>query len=444
MTNSTTALTDLAVSAYADLVEKQLDHPLKLCMSSGDHAQPIIDGLGRLKEGTFQTSRELARAVEVLSDEPDLAPLISVEGKGDPMIHHPYGGRGQPFSSLVGSLLISASDQMYVLGLEQSKSSFARLALENYEQLRRAARGEQVRAYHVAGFSGISLPEGTHVQTPWGVLRPAPAPLETLISEVHGRATTSILATLRLTPIVISHETDPQFFPPNEQWTSQTSQRERMRHLLPLACALATIDRERWRPGENIPLSVLSSRCRCAPMVTFESFILPLSSGHAYYSGDRSFSPMPHDVTVESEQLVEIEEWTHRLERHHDTLQVATKRIVSAIAQRWDMSDALIDAVIAWESIVGTKTEGVFRVTAALAKLLEQESSRRAALRKELGKVYDVRSRVVHGELVNFAHVWEAADRAIDVCLRALRALYSRPEAWLTAKRWRPGWWSWA
>ena len=143
---------------------------------------------------------------------------------------------------------------------------------------------------------------------------------------------------------------------------------------------------------------------------------------------------MLSNVTVESEQLVEIEEWTHRLERHHDTFQVAAKRIVSAIAQRSDMSDALIDAVIAWESIVGTRTETVFRVTAALAKLLEQESSRRMALRKELNKIYDVRSRVVHGELVNSLHVWEAADRAIDVCLRALGAFFSRPEDWLTAK----------
>ena len=399
-------------------------------MGSADHARPIIDGLGRLKEGTFQTSRELARAVEVLSDEPDLAPLISVEGRRDPMIHHPGGGCAQPFSSLVGSLLISASDQMYVLGLEQSKSSFVRLVLENYEQLRRAARGEQVRAYHVTGFSGISLPEGSHVQTPWGVLRPVPAPLATLISVGPGPATTSILATLRLTPIVISQETDPQFFPHIEQWTSQI---ERMRQLLPLACALATIDRER-RPGENIRLSFLDRSRRCAPIVTFESFILPLSSGHPYYSGDRSFSPMLSDVTVESEQLVEIEEWTHRLERHHDTFQVAAKRIVSAIAQRSDRSDALIDAVTAWESIVGTRTETMFRVTAALAKLLEKESSRRAALRKELGKIYDVRSRVVHGELVNSLGVWEAADRAIDVCLRALRALFSRPEDWLTAK----------
>ena len=65
---------------------------------------------------------------------------------------------------------------------------------------------------------------------------------------------------------------------------------------------------------------------------------------------------MLSDVTVESEQLSEIEEWTHRLERHHDTFQVAAKRIVSAIAQRSDRSDALIDAVIAWESIVGTRT----------------------------------------------------------------------------------------
>lgn len=128
-----------------------------------------------------------------------------------------------------------------------------------------------------------------------------------------------------------------------------------------------------------------------------------------------------------------IEEWARRLNtRHVDNLQVTARRIVSAIAERMDRSDALIDAVMAWESLVGTKHETVFRVTAALSKLVETNPTERRALRSQLGKTYDVRSRVVHGDTVDPLAVAQEADRAIDIALAATRALYGRRPEWLS------------
>src|SRR5438093_5546346 len=110
---------------------------------------------------------------------------------------------------------------------------------------------------------------------------------------------------------------------------------------------------------------------------------------------------------------------------------VAARRLVSAGAARIDRSDALLDAVMVWENLLGTSTEVTFRVTAALAKALEPDRTKRRALRKALAQVYDVRSRVVHGGAVEQAAVNDAATQAIDVAVRVLRISYKRGQEWL-------------
>jgi hypothetical protein len=93
--------------------------------------------------------------------------------------------------------------------------------------------------------------------------------------------------------------------------------------------------------------------------------------------------------------------------------------------------DALIDAVIAWENLFGAggRSETVFRVTGALAILLEPVPSARPARRSELAKIYDLRSRVMHGSEVNPGEVYKRKDQAIDVAIEALRRLFGERPA---------------
>lgn len=104
---------------------------------------------------------------------------------------------------------------------------------------------------------------------------------------------------------------------------------------------------------------------------------------------------------------------------------------MSALSLRQEASDSLIDAVTAWENLVGTDSETTFRVTASLARFLEPDPAKRLTYRRELGRIYHKRSRVVHGETVDQQQVASAADEAVKVAVRALRAGYRRGASWL-------------
>jgi hypothetical protein len=96
-----------------------------------------------------------------------------------------------------------------------------------------------------------------------------------------------------------------------------------------------------------------------------------------------------------------------------------------------DAEDSLIDAVVAWENLFGHggTTEVVFRVTLALAHLLEEDPAKRMALRRELTKIYDLRSRVLHGdELGPKDDLAQGKERAVEVAVQAIAKLFrNRP-----------------
>ena len=87
----------------------------------------------------------------------------------------------------------------------------------------------------------------------------------------------------------------------------------------------------------------------------------------------RSIFAEPEMMTVDwgdGDVINELEDWARRIASVHlPSINVAARRTVSAIAHRTEKADALIDAVTAWENLVGTESEVTFRVTAALAKL---------------------------------------------------------------------------
>ena len=66
-----------------------------------------------------------------------------------------------------------------------------------------------------------------------------------------------------------------------------------------------------------------------------------------------------------------------------------------------------------------------FRVTSALAILLEPDARKRPSLRSELSKIYTLRSKVAHGSVVSVNDkLAEMRDRAIDVAIEAFRVLF--------------------
>jgi hypothetical protein len=114
------------------------------------------------------------------------------------------------------------------------------------------------------------------------------------------------------------------------------------------------------------------------------------------------------------------------------------RRTLSAMSERtFSAEDALIDAVIAWENLVGhgAPAEMTFRVTSALAILLELDARKRPSLRSELSKIYALRSEIAHGSAVSGDDkLAEMRDRALEVAIDAFRALF-RDYPWLISDR---------
>lgn len=255
------------------------------------------------------------------------------------------------------------------------------------------------------------MQEGAKVSTPWGVVRPAPqvSQIQSFLS-LHQPETSCILAEQRLIPIKIDRAASPE-----HTFDASDSVRSNSNHLLQLACVLASS--EASNPT--------------APLMTWSTILLPFQMGFSH-SSPHIISRYRKDEAID-DRISEIEEWARIINNTHvSTVDIAAQRLVSAIAHRPDRSDALIDAVMVWENLLGTSSEVTFRVSAALSKLIEDGVENRKSLRKELSDIYGVRSRLVHGTAIDQSKIDKACDDAIEVAVKALRISYGKGSDWLS------------
>lgn len=404
-----TTLTSLAVSVFRE--RENASRVVPDWFGGLMYPDPVLREAQRASFLLPDHHQATTQLMELVFAEPDFASIAPRPGDLDPMVLHPGGGYRMSSAGLVTSLLSSALQQMFYLRLPIEEGTFVRTVLEGFEEFRRAVRGERVRAYVITGLARISLPEGMQISTPWGVIRPAP-PVSSgqPFLEVGRLRSSCILAEPRLIPVKFDRAPSPeQSFDPADNAPSRSG------YLLPLACALASSD-------TSNPV---------APVVAWSTLLLPFQGGFSY-----SWSLLPPKFGPEinlGEQIGQIEEWARIVDRSHmPSVDIAARRLVSAVAHRLDRSDALIDAVMVWENLLGTTSEVTFRVSAALAKLLERDSVRRRALRKELSDIYGIRSRLVHGAAIDASTLHKACTDAIDVAVKALRASYIRGQDWLS------------
>jgi len=166
------------------------------------------------------------------------------------------------------------------------------------------------------------------------------------------------------------------------------------------------------------------------PQVVFYKPLMPLRTfGSIQYASPS----MAHWTALNADEIAGTENWSTLLDtpafKH---VKVGARRLLRAISDRTDPGDSLIDAIIAWESFFGTSVETSFRVTLAMAKLLEPESrERRRDLHKELKELYNTRSKLVHGRLDvgdDYEKISASRDLAIAHGMSTIRSLLLRPE----------------
>ncbi|MEV6831199.1 hypothetical protein [Amycolatopsis sp. NPDC051102] len=160
---------------------------------------------------------------------------------------------------------------------------------------------------------------------------------------------------------------------------------------------------------------------------TWQSIDAPLNAGSTISWSDPRQGTGIMPVQLTESELTAWGEWYERLNTTHVArIELALSRILRAIAERREPSDVLIDSVIAWENLFGTSEgEPTFRVTMCLAVLLEESTEARQELKKQLGAIYGLRSKVVHGSRNLKESEYPLCQEALEVAIRAIRTLVS-------------------
>lgn len=341
-------------------------------------------------------------------------------------------------SSDIGSVQLSSLARLVLCGVWRDRSSdeplrlddFIRLALERLRFVRNALGGavQPLRARVV--LAGVVLPDGGPIDFGGLVLREM-SPYERSAAPAH---TTEQLHGVDAEggQVVINYEGDivADFV------YSYFVQVEESPHDGPIAQLPQEIFAARKQVEEAVVrlrlalLLAVQREQRVHIVPTLRAFDDPLGDGFTSWADSRRAANLwPARLTVE-----EVAAWRHwhgLLTGHPtDKLTLATSRVVRATSERHDPVDVLVDSVIAWESLFGSKEgEPTLRVTASLALLLEGDYNERRKLRTELAKIYALRSDVVHGTASPVGDDIALCHRALDIAIRALRAILAhRPD----------------
>ena len=133
----------------------------------------------------------------------------------------------------------------------------------------------------------------------------------------------------------------------------------------------------------------------------WRTIIDPLSNGSSIAFEPKSpYINIQGTLALTTDDLENWKNWLGLILQHEESLRncfIGVRHLLSAVNERENPDDRLLDAVVAWENLVGVDHQTTFRVTAALACLQSDKPQVYQEQQKQFSKIYNVRSRVIHG-----------------------------------------------
>ncbi|GAA1545106.1 HEPN domain-containing protein [Nocardioides humi] len=287
---------------------------------------------------------------------------------------------------------------------------------ESLGMLRRSARGEEVPIV-LSGLVGVEVAEAIDCGT-WGLI-----PTEGLAisnGDVLGHQTPKSAFWLKASQQLVGcirndaprEDIDAAFSRMGERdRTHSTALRRQIRRLQFCIAAWATERAKTVDVTATLHWSLFPLYSSQTP------YVVTTRGGHA-------------DVHLTQSDLANIAIIMNELDEITDRLDIALTRIIRASSERRDPVDVLIDAVVAWENMFGSKTETTFKVCAAISWLLEPDDrTKRLAMFNKAKTIYDARSDVVHGAAIAQPDKQrELAQEALEIATGAYRAIHARAD----------------
>ncbi|MFE6801525.1 hypothetical protein ACFVEN_07560 [Streptomyces sp. NPDC057681] len=387
-----------------------------------------------LEEGGFGTgwgSASRERMTRAVAADPEL-PFHADSNETDGMWHITSIGSAGSFQlAFLGPSIVAAA-------LRQAATRKTSILLNDLlaelpaalSVARAVHSGENVDALAMAGLSGVLLPTEKEVlSAPWGRVR-ITYETDNLILAKEPKLSSMTQAD---GTTIVSRGTGDLTIETTVPWSSEFAEMTTDEEVPPSRAPSTARDLLQRRVLDVRLAFALTMADPQAPALlpTWAKIENPIS-----VTSDFSFTEIaklrhrtPTRLSVE--QAEEWERWISVLDcAELDNLGHAPQRLLRAMTEREDPVDALVDAVIVWESIFGTHSEITFRVCASLAKLLCVTLEERLAFLKKAKGVYTMRSKIVHGASdIRPERTNEARDEALRVAIQALRALtQDRPD----------------
>lgn len=294
--------------------------------------------------------------------------------------------------------------------------------LRAFRDLIRAKRGF---ATAMVAFTGVRLPESGEFVVENGSVRAttdqdrkfAPSSLEGQLSGTDSRGVTTTVSysgdVVLVTRVPFTLRIKEGQLNPTDPWPDDmypSDELEAMINRLRFSLSLAV---EREGRAQLVP----TWRCVDDPLV------LPLSVSWSDPRQRASFIPLQ----LTTDELKSWKEWYLRLSQPYVAkIDLALSRVLRAMGERREPSDVLIDSVIAWENLFGTRLgESTFRITMSLAACLGETPEERSILQGRFSKIYGLRSKIVHGSGQLKPTDYPLCQEALDIAIKAIRVLLS-------------------
>lgn len=390
------ALAELAVDVYPTFLSPVA--PLRSAWAPQISSHPKFQAIQTLM---FQADEPLMR---LFPDADFSLPIESVNGTTDSLTrfaHFSDGSAGELYFGALIQCILQAASGGWSAG-ESGLESYVKSVRQSLGDARNLARGEEISVQGFVGCYNAQLAAGTEEialdkgrfrrQTPSEVAATKQGSLDQVVFELPVKL-----------KIMEKSPTNDELSSTQES-IRQAVSRARM------AALLCSVDGNVLAIGED-----------------FQSWPNPLANG-----GGLTLSPTQMPRTLRSspplsaDNEADIREWDSILGDIPIGLKTGQQRLLTAVSERHHPHDAFIDAVVVWETLFGGKAETQLRVCAALAHLLEPDNpEQRYALFLRTKKMYDTRSKLVHGgnHQLSYAQATELRDEALGIALNAWRTI---------------------
>ena len=358
--------------------------------------------------------------IQAIITDPDFSKLFHTIDIENPyntggMIYNSFGsGYSIQAVGIIDQILNAAIHRMFVAN-EDSAHDLQKAVKSCLKDIRRTINGHNVKVEYVTIFEGIGLPEGTKIKIGNSYLQPLTEKLATLFrndlmpaKNQEGRMGCILVSKVPYYMHIIENPTIAnQMHRPDIEYTDVPPEV----NLLPLIASLA-----------------FDSKIGLKSRLT--KFLDPLgNSGHSF--NPHYNSRLRQRITT-TDDVLKLEAVSKIVSSKKLTnIQVATNRYISAINNRTDPTDALLDAVIGLENLFGQRSEISFAIANSVSRMLYDTYDERLFAFKELKEIYAARSTLVHGNTKNKKRlkVFEVSEKAVDFLGKSLMFIISkRPE----------------